>query len=345
MSTLFRVEGKMSTFGGPKDTGMKPDEGIALFSSPQDMKNHGLADYVLSEADAGAPGLGRRLNPKKAYLACFWDYAATSREFLRNHVAWVENPKTGQRLQARPVDFGPAKWTNRVADLSPGLAELLGLDTNDVCRVTITEESSEFGADFSHHFVQPLVLTGPRIFTTDEWGAKPPKVSHFPEKAAEGIVVHNTEGANRDPYADPDKERETAFANARQIQQDHFKRPPNGWSDTGQHFTISQGGIICEGRHGTLEAAKAGHVVRGAHAPGANDEWWGIEVAGDNRQKFVVTDPQWTALVSLCVWLTKLAGKTVAIQPHDHFKDTSCPGKIKEHLDELRKAVAAGGHA
>ena len=29
---LFRVEGKMSTFGGPKDTGMSADEGLALFN-------------------------------------------------------------------------------------------------------------------------------------------------------------------------------------------------------------------------------------------------------------------------------------------------------------------------
>ena len=29
---LFRVEGKMSTFGGPTDTGMSADEGLALFN-------------------------------------------------------------------------------------------------------------------------------------------------------------------------------------------------------------------------------------------------------------------------------------------------------------------------
>ncbi len=29
---LFRVEAKMSTFGGPRDTGMSADEGLALFT-------------------------------------------------------------------------------------------------------------------------------------------------------------------------------------------------------------------------------------------------------------------------------------------------------------------------
>jgi hypothetical protein len=65
MEILFRVEGRMSTFGGPKDKGMKPTEGLALFSSEQDMKNHGLGGFLLSQQAAGAPGLGRRLNPEK----------------------------------------------------------------------------------------------------------------------------------------------------------------------------------------------------------------------------------------------------------------------------------------
>ena len=35
---LFRVEGKMSTFGGPRDTGMSADEGLALFT-PADLQD------------------------------------------------------------------------------------------------------------------------------------------------------------------------------------------------------------------------------------------------------------------------------------------------------------------
>jgi hypothetical protein len=76
------------------------------------------------------------------------------------------------------------------------------------------------------------------------------------------------------------------------------------------------------------------------HSPKANDEWWGIEIAGDNRKKFVVTDSQWNALVELCAWLNVVAGKPLKIEPHNHFKSPSCPGKIVEHLDELRTAVA-----
>lgn len=136
---LFRAEGKMSTFGGPKDTGMSPDEGLALFNDADEMARHLGASYVLSIEHAGAPGLGRRLNPTKFYVACRWPYDTTSKAFLRDAVAWVENPKTGKKLDARPVDWGPNERTSRVADLSPGLAQALELRTDDVCIVTVHE--------------------------------------------------------------------------------------------------------------------------------------------------------------------------------------------------------------
>lgn len=337
MNAVFRVEGKMSTFGGPDDNGMRPDEGLALFSSEQDMRNHGLGDFLLSSQQAGFTGLGRRLNPDKPYLACRWWETDLKKEFLRNTSAWVENAKTGVRLSARPVDAGPHDRTHRVADLSPGLAKALGLITNDICRVSISNGASEFAVNLDHtSLTASVVPAGPRIFLTEEWMARPPKVSYFPRSTAVGIVVHHTEGANRDALQDATSEKAAAFANARQIQLGHFAR---GWSDTGQNFTISQGGIIMEGRHGTVDAAKMGQVLRGAHAPAANDEWWGIEVAGDNRKKYLVTKQQWDALVELCAWLWAVAGSPLKIEPHNHFQSTTCPGKIVDNLEELRKAV------
>jgi hypothetical protein len=336
--TLFRVEGKMSIFGGPKDTGMKPNEGLALFNSEQDMINHGLGDFLLPPAQSPFPGLGRRLNPEKPYLACRWWDAGLSKNIVKNSWVWVQNSSTGKKMRGRPVDYGPAEWTNRVADLSPGLARGLGLKTDNICIVTLTDDTSEFGIDVSHETRKdlPVAFSGPRIYATEEWGAAPARVSYFPRKQAEGIVIHHTEYPNREPYADHWQEQKAAFENAKEIQRDHFSR---GWSDTGQHFTISQGGVITEGRHGTLDAAKCGEVVRGAHAPGANDEWWGIEIAGDNRDKFMVTPPQWDVVVALCVWLFRLSGRKLRIEPHDYFKETSCPGKIKEKLKDLQEEI------
>jgi hypothetical protein len=134
---LFRVEGKMSTFGGPKDTGMPADEGLALFT-PADLQDPKYSYLFLPTPPPGTTGLGRRLNCDKYYFACRWNYNETPREFLRRALARVENPANGRAADARPVDWGPHISTGRVADLSPGLAEALGLQTDDVVRITIS---------------------------------------------------------------------------------------------------------------------------------------------------------------------------------------------------------------
>jgi hypothetical protein len=134
---LFRVEGKMSTFGGPKDTGMSADEGLALFTQA-DLENPKYSYLFLPTPPPGTTGLGRRLNPDKYYFACRWNYSDTPKEFLKRALARVENPTNGRAVDARPVDWGPNIATGRVADLSPGLAATLGLETDDAVRITIS---------------------------------------------------------------------------------------------------------------------------------------------------------------------------------------------------------------
>ena len=102
---LFRVEGKMSTFGGPKDTGMT-DEGLALFT-PADLQDPKYSYLILPTPPPGTTGLGRRLNPDKYYFASRWNYYDTPREFLKRALARVENPSNSRAADARPVDWGP----------------------------------------------------------------------------------------------------------------------------------------------------------------------------------------------------------------------------------------------
>ena len=68
-----------------------------------------------------------------------WDYHLQPKSFLRTAALEVTNPKTGKSVQARAVDWGPNENTGRIADLSPGLAKELGLETDDVVRVRIYE--------------------------------------------------------------------------------------------------------------------------------------------------------------------------------------------------------------
>lgn len=130
------IEGKMSTFGGPLDAGVSPSEPLALVRT-QDVAL--LGEYFLDAQPPGTTGLARRLNPDAAYIACRWDYTRTSPAFLRAALVTVINPATGASERAKPVDWGPHESTGRDADLSPGLAQRLGLDTDDACRVEVPE--------------------------------------------------------------------------------------------------------------------------------------------------------------------------------------------------------------
>ena len=127
----------MSTFGGPHDLGVGPDEGLALFGK-SDLKDPTYAYLFLPAPPAGTTGSGRRLNPDEHYFACRWNYADTPKEFLRRVLARVENPANGRAADARPVAWGPHPSTGRVADLSPALAATLGLKTDDIVRITIS---------------------------------------------------------------------------------------------------------------------------------------------------------------------------------------------------------------
>jgi hypothetical protein len=130
---LLYVVGKCSWFGGPEDTGVSPSEGLAFIydidTAPQ---------LFLPYQPSGTTGLARRLNPHVHFVACRWDYDVTSKEMLANsnQVALVRNPRTGLALTAFPADWGPNESTGRVADLSKGLLDDLGLTTDDQVEVT-----------------------------------------------------------------------------------------------------------------------------------------------------------------------------------------------------------------
>lgn len=188
-------------------------------------------------------------------------------------------------------------------------------------------------------------MAEPKIFSTAEWGARPPNRSNFTRSKAEGIVVHNTEHPNRDPLP-ADAEKRAAFRLARNVQADHLRRKDRRsgtlWADTGQNFTISRGGVIMEGRHGSLAAARDGRVVRGSHANSGphNQKWFGIELEGHYVREFAMTDEQWGALIELCAWLSVWGGfDPRQIKGHQEVSSTDCPGLVMEHLGELREAV------
>jgi hypothetical protein len=135
--------GKMSVFGGPADEGVGPHEGLALIG-PSDLGIWWYSSLFLPVQPAGTTGLARRLNPRAFYLAMRWDYVHWPKQVLRNAVVKLTNPANALHVFARPVDFGPGDGsvidgqmtldTGRIADLSPGAATALGLQTDDMVR-------------------------------------------------------------------------------------------------------------------------------------------------------------------------------------------------------------------
>jgi hypothetical protein len=140
---VFLGTGKMSVFGGPADEGVGPHEGLALIG-PTDLGIWWYSCLFLTEQPTGTTGLARRLNPRAFYLAMRWDYTRWPKLFLRKIVVKVTNPTNDLYVFARPVDFGPGDGsiidgeptpdTGRIADLSPGAATALGLQTDEVVR-------------------------------------------------------------------------------------------------------------------------------------------------------------------------------------------------------------------
>jgi hypothetical protein len=130
---LFYAKGKMSHFGGPDDTtGMTADEGLAFH---YDINEDNQQLFLPVNEDTG---LARQLNPFVNYVACRWDYNRTPKEMLASsgQRALVRSVATGRSALAWPADWGPNENTGRVADLSPGLCEVLDLDTDDLVEVT-----------------------------------------------------------------------------------------------------------------------------------------------------------------------------------------------------------------
>jgi N-acetylmuramoyl-L-alanine amidase len=177
----------------------------------------------------------------------------------------------------------------------------------------------------------------PTIASCATWGARPPSspltiIGTNPDK----ILVHHTDTANSTDYT-----QAHAYALARSIQNYHMDT--NGWSDTGQHFTVSRGGYITEGRHNSLSKLTAGSgMVVGAHCPGQNDKAIGIE----NEGTYMTVAPPtalYNRLVDLCAYTCQQYGiGATKIYGHRDFLATDCPGDVLySMLPQLRTDVAA----
>ena len=193
-----------------------------------------------------------------------------------------------------------------------------------------TRSGATTDAAFANYISQPTIAN------CVTWGARPPSsaltiVNHKPNK----IIIHHTAFPITTDYS-----LAYAYQNSRDIQNLHMDK--NGWSDSGQHFTNSQGGYLTEGRNGSLYHLLHGQtMVQGAHCVGQNDQAIGIE----NDGIFLTVQPtvaQWNSLVAFCTFTCQqYAIPPTEIYGHKDFNSTQCPGLLHDRLPELRSTVAA----
>jgi hypothetical protein len=179
----------------------------------------------------------------------------------------------------------------------------------------------------------PTMLPGGvEVYRTAEWGARAPRAA-FNATVPTNMVLHHMDFPNRDPIADRAAATQAAFELAKTCQNDHMDG--NGWSDTGQHFTVSIDGVICEGRHGSLDALLARHCIHGAHAaddtvspPIDDNQSWGTEHEG-TYDTVHMPAAQWNASVKLHAAIAMLCNLDTAtiIGHRDTGIATDCPGK------------------
>jgi len=297
----FQVTGKMSTFGGPDDHGMSPTEGLALFE-PVDASDPRYSYLFLPAPPPGTSGLGRRLDPSKFYLACRWVYSETPRDFLRNNLATILNPQNGRSVSARPVDWGPNPDTNRVADLSPGVAGALGLNTDDFVTVSIYQSSPALSAAVAgdgHGSSNPRPKPAIKEFIGS------PNHSSRNGANIEMVVLHCTEATLQGTLAE--------FQNG----------DPSG-RQVSAHYVIDRNGDIYQ---------MVRDSDRANHCRGANQNSIGIEHVGLPND--TLTNLQAKSSATLIAWLLEQYDIPAnAVYGHDFAPDynlpggTSCPDKL-----------------
>lgn len=176
------------------------------------------------------------------------------------------------------------------------------------------------------------------VNTRSSWGARAPKKG--PTIASGGvrqIVLHHTATPNTDS-------RDAIPARLRNMQSYHMDA--NGWDDLGYNVVIDQFGRVWEGRSGGLDRA-----VVGAHAAGFNTGSTGISVIGN----FTSLEPSATVLQALdrvVGWQAGIHGVNTTgrvsigsssyptVVGHRDVGNTTCPGRIQNHLGRIRANAA-----
>lgn len=177
----------------------------------------------------------------------------------------------------------------------------------------------------------------PGIISRAQWGANE-SWAGTPTYARGGVhmgVVHHTATSNS--YSSGSAVMRSMY---------HYHTQSLGWKDLGYNIVIDRAGNVYEGRKGGLEAG-----VIGAHARNYNTGSFGVSVIG-NYEQSNPTSASLRALEDVIAWQSRVYGidpngwtgksgsTTQTIVGHRQVGQTSCPGRIQNHLPQLRENAA-----
>lgn len=132
MKLKWKESGRISFFGGI-DSGMSFKEDLSLYwKHSQCDKRPDLFNPRSSNPDEGT---SHRLKECAFYIAV--RFPVKQKEKLRDSIWKVTNPVNGKYCLCSLVDWGPALWTKRIADLSWEVGKVLGVKTNDKVEVEL----------------------------------------------------------------------------------------------------------------------------------------------------------------------------------------------------------------
>ncbi len=123
--------GKMSTFGGVFDKGMRKGEGTGIYEHKEaDLR----PDLFLPRSHDPRDGVSQRLRTTEAIYFAF-RYPKKWNVLYRKElqaISWIlENPRNHLCVSGSLVDWGPNEGTGRYYDLSELAEKLLKVKTND----------------------------------------------------------------------------------------------------------------------------------------------------------------------------------------------------------------------
>ncbi|MDW8362601.1 MAG: septal ring lytic transglycosylase RlpA family protein [Myxococcales bacterium] len=130
------VRGRVSWFGGPRDTGVGATETGAITGE----RLRSLNDPV----DASPSTIASRPHDYY-YVAMRWNYSPNGRTWWRDARILVRNPANGRSVVVRPVDWGPHTRTRRIIDLSPQALRDLGMSTDEEALVAFATPGTPLG--------------------------------------------------------------------------------------------------------------------------------------------------------------------------------------------------------